>query len=288
MPRDSQGSVSILPGTIVSTGDTVLPSQHNPAMTDLYAMMEQSLSRDGQGGMRAPLDMHGFPVVNVGQSSDPSSAATSSQLQSAMPLGTIVDTALPNAPDGWMLSFGQALSVSAYPDYTAAAYVGNALNATAGFGYRTTSQADPTNNRSPTGQFIVLPDFRGRIGVGRDDMGGSDSQRMSFFGAVVKLLGGVFGAASHKLNIDEMPIHDHGGETGESGEHNHTVEIRGFSDSDHANNVTRGANNTNRSGTYTTSTAPNHKHSIPQQGSGDAHPNAQPSIVINKIIKVSY
>ena len=65
MPRDSSGTTTPLPGTIVSSGDTILPSQHNPMVQDVYAMMTQSLSRDGQGGMRANLDMSGFRIANL-------------------------------------------------------------------------------------------------------------------------------------------------------------------------------------------------------------------------------
>lgn len=87
MPRDSQGNTNPLPGTIVASGDTILPSQHNPALVDLYAMMTQSLSRDGQGGMRSALNMNGFTVNNLGPASLPNDAVSLSQFQNGMPLG---------------------------------------------------------------------------------------------------------------------------------------------------------------------------------------------------------
>lgn len=76
MPRDSNGNTQPLGGTIVSTGDPILPSQHNPALVDLYEMMSQSLSRDGQGGMRANLNMNGYRIVNVATSSASGDLAT--------------------------------------------------------------------------------------------------------------------------------------------------------------------------------------------------------------------
>src|SRR5690606_17740949 len=76
MPRDSNGNTQPLGGTIVSTGDPILPSQHNPALVDLYEMMSQSLSRDGQGGMRANLNMNGYRIINVATSSAAGDLAT--------------------------------------------------------------------------------------------------------------------------------------------------------------------------------------------------------------------
>lgn len=285
MPRDSQGNTNPLPGTIVATGDTILPSQHNPALVDLYAMMTQSLSRDGQGGMRATLNMNGFPVRNVGAATQPNDAVALSQFQNGMPLGAVVDFAGVTAPNTWMLCFGQAIEVSAYPEFVAACYVGNALNSTAGFGYRTTSQTDPSANRSTSGQYIVLPDYRGRVGAGKDDMGGTAAGRITGSGSNINgsALGDSGGNQSHVLTIDQMPSHDHGGNTG-NGNGSYTImnvlrNLFGnfsFSASGQAGFV-------NEVIPFNT-----HNHSIPSQGGGKPHLNMQPTIIMNKIIKVSY
>lgn len=211
MPRDSNGNTNPLPGTIVNQGDTILPSQHNPALVDLYAMMTQSLSRDGQGGMRATLPMNGFQLGNLGEATQPGNAVPLSQFQNGTPIGSVVDFAGVTAPDTWLLCFGQTIEVAAYPEFVAACYVGNALNATAGFGYRTTSQIDPSANRSTTGQFIVLPDLRGRVGAGKDDMGGSASNRITTAGSGINgvMLGSSGGGQQHLLTINEIPSHTH-------------------------------------------------------------------------------
>ncbi len=289
MPRDSNGNTNPLPGTIVATGDTILPSQHNPALVDLYAMMTQSLSRDGQGGMRAALNMNGFPVRNVGAATQPNDAVALSQFQNGMPLGAVVDFAGVTAPNTWMLCFGQAIDVSAYPEFVAACYVGNALNATAGFGYKTTSQTDPSANRSTSGQFIVLPDLRGRVVAGKDDMGGSDAGRLSFFGAVAKAIGGVFGSASHVLTIGEMPSHNHGGATWEGGSHQHSGGSVFTGNEGAGTGLRQSVGNAGPVGlNFTTNFSGNHAHGINSQGGGEAHNNVQPTIIMNKIIKVSY
>lgn len=287
MPRDSQGNTNPLPGTIVATGDTILPSQHNPALVDLYAMMTQSLSRDGQGGMRSALNMNGFTVNNLGPASLPNDAVSLSQFQNGMPLGAVVDFAGVTAPNTWMLCFGQAIEVSAYPDFVAACYVGNALNATAGFGYRTTSQTDPSANRSTSGQYIVLPDYRGRVGAGRDDMGGADAQRLSFFGSVAKLIGGTIGAASHVLTLGQLAKHNHGGSLS-GGSHTHSGLTISVGSAGPGPGVVQSSG---ASGTPTLSgsmSGGDHTHTVPIDGNDEAHPNVQPSLIVNKIIKVSY
>lgn len=281
MPRDSQGNTNPLPGTIVQTGDTILPSQHNPALTDLYAMMTQSLSRDGQGGMRANLAMNNFQVTGLGSATQPGNAVPLSQFQSGTPVGAVVDFAGVTPPDTWLLCFGQAVEVSAYPEFVAACYVGNALNATAGFGYRTTSQTDPAANRSTTGQFIVLPDFRGRVGAGKDDMGGSAANRVTTTGSGINgsLIGASGGGQQHLLTINEIPSHNHG--VNDPG-HTHGVTGAFGSQSGPAgasSGVSLLFNNTNSSVTGIT---------IQNNGGGLPHTNMQPTLIMNKIIKVSY
>lgn len=281
MPRDANGNTNPLPGTIVATGDTILPSQHNPMVNDVYAMMTQSLSRDGQGGMRAPLAMNGFPVRNMGPATQPNDAVPLSQFQAGTPVGAVVDFAGVTPPNTWMFCFGQTIEVNAYPEFVAACYVGNTLNSTAGFGYRTTSQTDPSANRSTSGQYIVLPDFRGRVGAGKDDMGGTDAQRLSYYSPENTKLSGSMGNASHTLSISQMPSHTHP-ITDPGHEHfngitpsSATVTYVGSG----SNPYFAGAGNVSRSVTGIT---------IGDQGGGQAHPNAQPTLIVNKIIKVSY
>lgn len=289
MPRDSNGNTQPLPGTIVSQGETILPSQHNPALVDLYAMMTQSLSRDGQGGMRATLPMNGFQLGDLGEATQPGNAVPLSQFQSGTPVGAVVDFAGVTAPNTWLLCFGQAIEVAAYPEFVAACYVGNALNSTAGFGYRTTSQIDPSGNRSTTGQFIVLPDLRGRVGAGADAMGGSAANRLGTSGGMTTGgLGGSGGSQLHVLTVDQMPSHNHGGSTGNPTSHSHQISInRSLGSDSNGSGAVRGGSNT-ESLVFDSGNGSNHTHTISNQGGGAGHSSLQPTLIFNKIIKVSY
>jgi len=65
IPRDTASNYSLPPGTLVNTGDTVLPSQHNPAMQDIAQALTQSLARSGVGGMLGDLNLNGNDLLNA-------------------------------------------------------------------------------------------------------------------------------------------------------------------------------------------------------------------------------
>lgn len=263
MPRDVSGNTQPLPGTIVSTGDTILPSQHNPMVNDVYAMITQSLSRDGQGGMRAPLDMSNFRIVNVGAATQPSDAVSLSQFQTGTPLGVVLDFAGSTAPDTWLLCSGQAVSRTTY----------SALFAVIGTAYGAGDGSATFN----------LPDFRGRVSAGKDDMGGTDAQRLSTY-PTAKTIGGVLGSQTHILTVAEMPSHDHGGATGSGGAFSQTITdlVRNlFGNFSFLGSGQAGFSSVQVNG-------PAHTHGISAQGGGTAHPNAQPTIILNKIIKAEF
>ncbi|MGN6535217.1 MAG: phage tail protein [Mesorhizobium sp.] len=267
MSFDAQGNHSLPDGTIVQTGDKVLPSQHNPAMQDISASLSAVLKRDGRDGMVGALNMGSFPITNVATSQTATNAATVGQVQSAAPLGVVADFAGSTAPAGWLLCYGQAISRTTYA----------ALFAVIGTTYGTGDGSTTFN----------VPDCRGRVSAGRDDMGGTDAGRLSgFFGSIARTLGGVLGAASHVLTIAQMPSHNHGSLTGKGGKHSHSY----VTATNTAGGVAAGGSTSawNGVGGALTSESDEHDHAISLQGGGDAHPNAQPTIIFNKIIKASY
>lgn len=114
----------------------------------------------------------------------PSQSDTSQVLQAlqaifpSAPAGDVRMFARGVLPTGrWLKANGAAVPVSSYSDLAVAIYCGDANNATADWGYRTTSSTSPSANRSTTGVYIVLPDYRGRFPRGWADDGSIDSAR---------------------------------------------------------------------------------------------------------------
>ena len=156
------------------------------------------------------------------------------------PPGAIMDYAGSIEPDGWLFCFGQAKArVGTYANLFAA------IGVTWGAGDGSTT--------------FNVPDFRGRVCAGKDDMGGTSANRLT---AAVNgnVLGGVGGAETHVLTIAELANHQHlysltqfvGGGYGAAGSY------------------------------WAPGTTPTASGST---GSGTAHNNVQPTGVCNKIIK---
>lgn len=117
-----------------------------------------------------------------------------------------------------------------------------------------------------------VPDRRGRVAVGRDNMGGTAANRITaavagFNGAT---LGAVGGAQSHTLATSEMPSHNH--PTARRIESGNISGLSGFSVYSKLEAMVE----------YSIAL----HGRIEDQGGGGAHRNVQPSIVSNFIVKV--
>lgn len=147
------------------------------------------------------------------------------------PAGVVLPFAGSTAPTGWLLCFGQTVSRTTY------AALFTALGTTYGAGDGSTT--------------FALPDLRGRIPGGKDNMGGSAASRLTTGGSGVNgsTLGAVGGAEIHTLTNAQLPTSAIG--TGGS-----TI-ARGNTVSD-----------------------------LQTIGNGQAHNNTQPTIVLNYIIKI--
>lgn len=66
MPDDSNGIYNVPSGTLVNTGDTVLPSQHNPWALDSSQAISNRFSKDGRSPATGDWDINNFRLKQVG------------------------------------------------------------------------------------------------------------------------------------------------------------------------------------------------------------------------------
>lgn len=186
-----------------------------------------------------------------------------------IPAGVVVDYGGTTAPSFWLLCYGQAVSRTTY------AALFTAIGETFGSGNGVTT--------------FNLPDCRGRASVGKDDMGGTSANRLTGLSGGVNgdTLGATGGSESHALATAELATHTHSAGTlsaASNGDHAHTW------GSSNPLDAGSGGSSSAASGSsaYSTSTTGAHTHTITgstaSAGSGTAHNNVQPSIVLNKII----
>ena len=266
MPLDPAGNASLIPSYFAEPGTTIRVEQHNPVLEDIASMLSAMLVRDGRNGMVGNLDMGSFTIRNLAPGVNATDAATVSQ---GVPVGAVIDFAGVTAPEGWMLCFGQAVSRTNY----------SALYAALGGSSSPWGQGDGSTT-------FNLPDFRGRVLAGKDNMGGTAANRLTADGGVNgSLLSASGGGQFVTLTVAQMPSHNHGGTTFLDGAHSHTYERQTTVGS----NVNTGPAVIASGGRSVEATGGTgiHQHGIPSQGGGQGHPNVQPTAIVNKIIKVS-
>lgn len=181
-------------------------------------------------------------------------------LSRLLPIGMVTPFAGSTAPDGWLLCDGSALNQNEYPDLYAV--IGNSYGG--------------------SGNTFNLPDLRGRAPFGYH------AQQDTF-----STLGSTGGTVDHQLTVEEMPEHNHTGETDNDGAHRHrgnawmVVEegndasvIRDLDDDDQPNEGPADIRNDESA----------HKHNFTTDptGGNEPHPNMPPFQVLNYIIKAKY
>lgn len=199
-----------------------------------------------------------------------------------LPSGVINDYAGAAAPSGWLMCYGQAI------DRTTYASLFTAIGTTYGVGNGTTT--------------FNLPDHRGRVAAGKDDMGGSSANRLTnqTGGLNGDTLGATGGAETHVLTSAQLAAHTHTFTGSALAAHGHPfrVEHSGGQNSDATGGFMLSSTNDQNDAAFTGTPTATAGQQIGGQsagtpagtnsstGSDTAHNNVQPTIVFNKIIKI--
>lgn len=117
-----------------------------------------------------------------------------------------------------------------------------------------------------SGANFNLPDLRGRTPAGKDDMGGTAANRLTSGGAglVGTTLGATGGSETHTLTTPQIPAHTHTNAGKRSTTAGGAASIDCWAATGTVTNITNTTDST---------------------GGGGAHPNVQPTIILNYIIK---
>lgn len=191
MPRNGQGLYS-LPEAAFVPGSTISSAAVNSDFSDIASALTDSIAADGQTPVSAPLKfpdgssvapaitfntntndgffhpsagsigialagVQAFTITSVTASAGSGLLGPSNTI--LIPLGIVLDYAGPTAPIGWFFPYGQAVSRTTYIELFQV--IGTAFGA---------GDGSTTFN---------LPDCRGRVNAGRDDMGGSAASRLT-------------------------------------------------------------------------------------------------------------
>lgn len=302
MARNGSGTYSKI-NTFVAT-NTITAAGHNQNWDDLASEITNSVAADGQTTMTGPLKAangsvsapavtfasdpdsgiyrigannigvaaNGAKVVDIATTGvtvvgDVNATVVKQGTYRLIPAGVTVPYAAAAAPDGWLLCYGQAVSRTTYADLF------TAIGETYGAG-----DASTTFN---------LPDLRGRVVAGQDDMGGSSANRLTGLtdGVNGDTLAAAGGLESTTLTEAQLPTITPAGSV--------SVSITGItlnSRGDIASTGGRRAAIGDGDGTSTSTnifasgTATGSFTGTPF-GSDDAHNNVQPTIILNYIIK---
>jgi microcystin-dependent protein len=243
---------------------TSLDSLTNPTSTD-------SLTSPSHAGQHADAnDAIEALQAKVGVNSSAVTTSLDYKVANVVPVGAVIPYAGSTAPTNWLLCAGQAISRSTYA----------ALFTVVGTTYGTGDGSTTFN----------LPDLRGRVAAGKDDMNGTAASRLTnTVLSASNTLGATGGAQTVTLTSSEMPSHTH-----TQNAHGHVVSANSFAgdrqivmgplggDGDKygiADSTTDISSNT--AVVY----ARNNTATNQNTGGGGAHTNTQPTLVLNYIIR---
>jgi microcystin-dependent protein len=184
------------------------------------------------------------------------------------PPGIISDYAGTTAPAGWLLCYGQTVSRVTY------SALFSAIGVTYGAGDGVVT--------------FTLPDCRGRVAAGADNMGGASADRLTT-PINGDTLGAAGGSESHVLTEAQLASHQHNGASHTHGmSHTHGYDKfalgqPGFTTA--AGSQVMGIVAATTTADSIGNTGGPTATATDFRGSNSAHPNVQPTIIFNKIIK---
>ena len=302
MPRNGSGTYTV-PNTMVS-GTTATAADVNGNFSDIATAMSASLPLNGEAAMTGQLPAFsgtlslpgytfsgdtntgiyrpgadafslvcgGVSIIDltttaatINKNITAASATLTQDFKNtglgSVPVGTVVDYAGTSAPSGWLFCYGQAVSRTTY------SALFTALSTTYGTGDGSTT--------------FNLPDLRGRVGAGKDDMGGASAGRLSSpNGSNLGAAGGANTITIAQANLPNVNLSS-ASLTVASITPSHTVTAY-----QNTNTISPGGATDVPviSGGATVTFTGTIGGSVPLGGSGTAINVAQPTLVLNKII----
>lgn len=222
------------------------------------------IANGGTGQITSTAALNAFLPTQSGQAgnvltSDGTNANWSAPISTPRIVGEIIDWPVITPPDLWLLCSGDTISRTTY------VALFNAIGTTFGAGDGSTT--------------FSIPDYRGRIAAGKDDMGGTPAGRLTVSGSGVN--GVILAATGGAENIALSAANN--------GNHTHALTDPGHSHTFPVSNGGGGSVFTQYIGSgglqQNNTTAPAVTGiSLQSSGSGTPHNNVQPTIIMNKII----
>ena len=244
----ADGSTAATATTLVD-GDRVVVNDDGTmvqvAMTDVQTYVDANMTLRTDVVTTASI---ADDAVTTAKIPDASITAAKLAVGAAFVAGMVMPYAGSSAPSGWLLAYGQDVSRTTY------SALFSAIGTTYGSGDGSTT--------------FTLPDLRGRVVAGQDDMGSTSANRLTnqTGGLDGDTLGATGGSETHTLTEAQLPAHSHS--LGENS--------RAQLGND---------NGVGYTGKWSSGAHSNITYSTQDTGSDAAHNNVQPTIILNYIIK---